>query len=195
LFVSDPSWRPLHPALRVELHEDDLELRARRKPLTITATVISSGGASAAGATLTVRPSGARVTGLTAPSGMCSVSSGTCTLGELAAGSTAEVRVRLVPVRAGRITLETQVVLAGSELDTSDNIVRSTFLVSRCTVLGTNGADRLRGQPGPDLICGLGGSDVIDSRGGGRDVVDGGPGRDVVRADRTDRLLRVERRR
>jgi Ca2+-binding RTX toxin-like protein len=56
-------------------------------------------------------------------------------------------------------------------------------------------ADRLRGGPGPDLICGFGGADVIDSRRGGRDVVDGGPGRDVVRADRIDRLVRVERRR
>jgi hypothetical protein len=36
---------------------------------------------------------------------------------------------------------------------------------------------------------------VIDSRDGRRDVVDGGSGRDTVRADRIDRLVRVEKRR
>jgi len=101
----------------------------------------------------------------------------------------------------------------------------------RCTIVGTQGPDRIRGTKGRDVICGLGGNDVILGRGGndtiyggpGSDTLDGGAGNDVLRggagndtfrardgrrdvveggrgtdtaiADRTDRLVSVERRR
>ena len=50
---------------------------------------------------------------------------------------------------------------------------------ARCTIIGTQAADRLRGTRGRDVICGLGGNDVILG-GGGNDVIYGGPGADVL---------------
>jgi hypothetical protein len=47
------------------------------------------------------------------------------------------------------------------------------------TILGTRGADRLRGTPGPDVIVAFGGDDVISS-GAGADLVCAGGGDDVV---------------
>jgi Tol biopolymer transport system component len=49
----------------------------------------------------------------------------------------------------------------------------------RCTVYGTDRADRLIGTRGDDVICGLGGNDRIDGR-GGDDVLLGGNGNDVL---------------
>jgi Ca2+-binding RTX toxin-like protein len=49
----------------------------------------------------------------------------------------------------------------------------------RCTIVGTQAADRLRGTRGRDVICGLGGNDVILG-GGGADVIYGGPGADIL---------------
>jgi hypothetical protein len=46
-----------------------------------------------------------------------------------------------------------------------------------CTVVGTEGKDRLVGTAARDVICGLGGNDVIEGR-AGNDVVDGGAGKD-----------------
>ena len=47
----------------------------------------------------------------------------------------------------------------------------------RCTIIGTQGADVLRGTPDGDVICGLGGDDRAVA-GGGKDLVYGGNGRD-----------------
>ena len=43
----------------------------------------------------------------------------------------------------------------------------------RCTIVGTNGPDRLVGTGRRDVICGLGGADVLVGR-GGNDVLVGG---------------------
>ena len=51
--------------------------------------------------------------------------------------------------------------------------------VLRCTVVGTNGRDRLVGTPRRDVICGLGGGDVLVGR-EGDDVLVGGPGADYL---------------
>ncbi len=51
----------------------------------------------------------------------------------------------------------------------------------RCTIVGTEGRDVLRGGRAKDVICGLGGDDRILG-GGGSDVIYAGPGRDVVLA-------------
>lgn len=50
----------------------------------------------------------------------------------------------------------------------------------RCTIVGTNGPDRLVGKRRRDVICGLGGADVLVG-GGGDDVLSGGPGNDYLR--------------
>ena len=49
----------------------------------------------------------------------------------------------------------------------------------RCTIVGTNGPDRLVGNGRRDVICGLGGADVLVGR-GGNDVLVGGPGNDYA---------------
>lgn len=59
----------------------------------------------------------------------------------------------------------------------------------RCTIVGTEGPDRLVGTEGPDVICGLGGDDVI-SGGGGDDVIIGGPGNDVIGGGGGNDMLR-----
>ncbi|MEV4641360.1 calcium-binding protein [Actinoplanes sp. NPDC049548] len=48
-----------------------------------------------------------------------------------------------------------------------------------CTIVGTEGNDRLRGTRANDVICGLGGNDTIVG-GTGNDVIDGGAGRDRI---------------
>jgi len=59
----------------------------------------------------------------------------------------------------------------------------------RCTVVGTQGNDRLRGTIGRDVICGLGGDDVLSGL-DGRDVLVGGPGRDkLIGGDGDDVLV------
>ena len=49
----------------------------------------------------------------------------------------------------------------------------------RCTIVGTQGPDVLRGTNRNDVICGLGGNDTILA-GRGNDVVYGGPGADII---------------
>jgi hypothetical protein len=59
----------------------------------------------------------------------------------------------------------------------------------RCTIVGTNGPDRLLGTPRRDVICGLGGADILIGR-GANDVLAGGPGADyVVPGTGRDRVL------
>jgi hypothetical protein len=60
----------------------------------------------------------------------------------------------------------------------ADAAVRSTG-GSRCTIVGTQGSDVLRGTGRRDVICGRGGNDVIRG-GGGNDIIDGGPGKDRI---------------
>ncbi|MFI5895591.1 hypothetical protein ACIA5D_36405 [Actinoplanes sp. NPDC051513] len=48
-----------------------------------------------------------------------------------------------------------------------------------CTVIGTNGNDRLRATHAREVVCGLGGNDTLIG-GSGKDVLDGGPGTDTV---------------
>jgi WD40-like Beta Propeller Repeat len=194
-YAAEPTWRPLEAALEVTADYPASPV-ARASRLVLPVEVIAVGGAPAANTTLSVRADGARLAAATAPGGSCSLAAKTCTFPSLQPGSTTAVRLVLVPTRAGRLSIEVGASFRGNELDRDDNTVTRELEVSPCTVLGTDGPDRLRGRRGAaDLICGLRGADAIDSRDGRRDVVDGGPGRDVVRADRIDRLVRVERRR
>jgi hypothetical protein len=49
--------------------------------------------------------------------------------------------------------------------------------LGECTIVGTPGADRMRGTSQNDVLCGLGGNDAISGK-GGRDVIDTGDGGD-----------------
>jgi acetyl esterase/lipase len=57
-----------------------------------------------------------------------------------------------------------------------------------CTVVGTEGKDRLVGTSGDDILCGLGGNDVILGR-AGNDELRGGEGNDVLIGGRGDDLI------
>jgi acetyl esterase/lipase len=57
-----------------------------------------------------------------------------------------------------------------------------------CTVVGTDGDDRLVGTGGDDVICALGGDDVVWAR-GGDDVVHGGEGDDRLYGQHGDDTL------
>jgi phosphodiesterase/alkaline phosphatase D-like protein len=58
-----------------------------------------------------------------------------------------------------------------------------------CTIVGTNGPDRLVGTARRDVICGLGGADVLIGL-GREDVLVGGPGNDYLRpGSGRDRVL------
>jgi RTX calcium-binding nonapeptide repeat (4 copies)/WD40-like Beta Propeller Repeat len=63
------------------------------------------------------------------------------------------------------------------EIDAFAGTVRR--LTNRCRILGTPGADDLRGTPLRDLVDGLGGPDRIIG-GGGDDRISGGPGDDTI---------------
>jgi len=95
------------------------------------------------------------------------------------------VRLPVVPGRAG--TLEVTGYKGASAGQQQRTSTTRTDVV-RCTIRGTQGADRIRGTRHPDVICGFGGNDRIDVRGGGEDTVFCGPGRDTVLADATDRI-------
>jgi Ca2+-binding RTX toxin-like protein len=60
--------------------------------------------------------------------------------------------------------------------------------MSKCTIVGTPGNDRITGSRGNDVICGLGGNDVIKG-GGGRDIVDGADGNDRLSGGASGDLL------
>ena len=53
----------------------------------------------------------------------------------------------------------------------------SLVAMSKCTILGTPGNDRITGSTGNDVICGLGGNDIVNG-GRGKDIVDGANGND-----------------
>lgn len=59
---------------------------------------------------------------------------------------------------------------------------------SQCTIMGTQGRDRIRGTAGNDVICALGGRDKISS-GRGRDLIDAGKGGDVAKGGKGRDLI------
>ena len=59
--------------------------------------------------------------------------------------------------------------------------VRPTCAGLPATIVGTSGADKLKGTSGPDVIVGLGGNDTILAS-GGNDVICGGSGADTINA-------------
>ena len=60
--------------------------------------------------------------------------------------------------------------------------------LSECTIVGTSGADRMRGTSQNDVMCGLGGNDAIAGK-GGRDVIDTGAGDDRATGNKGGDLI------
>lgn len=64
----------------------------------------------------------------------------------------------------------------------------SVTLLRKCTVLGTEGDDRITGTKKTDIVCALGGDDVVKTK-GAPDVIDGADGNDVARGGKKADLL------
>jgi Ca2+-binding RTX toxin-like protein len=64
----------------------------------------------------------------------------------------------------------------------------SVTKLSKCTVLGTPGDDRIKGTPRHDIICALGGDDVVRGL-KGHDVVDGANGDDQIKGGKKGDVL------
>ena len=58
----------------------------------------------------------------------------------------------------------------------------------QCTIVGTSGADRMRGTTANDVICGLGGNDSISGR-RGRDVIDTAAGDDQAIGNKSGDMI------
>jgi hypothetical protein len=109
-----------------------------------------------------------------------------CELGGLLPGDVATVSLPVVPNRVG--TLESVGLRSIDPGGTQVQTATTRTDVVRCSLLGTQRADRLRGTRRADVVCGFGGNDRIDVRGGGVDTVFCGTGRDTVLADASDRV-------
>jgi uncharacterized repeat protein (TIGR01451 family) len=101
----------------------------------------------------------------------------TCSLGSVAAGKSATVKLVVTAADGGTMTNQGQVIGRESDPDRANNSAAIRTLV--CTRLGTSGADVLKGTSGSDVICGLGGNDTLYGF-GGADLIYGGSGNDVV---------------
>jgi Ca2+-binding RTX toxin-like protein len=64
----------------------------------------------------------------------------------------------------------------------------SVTLLRKCTILGTEGDDRIIGTKKTDIVCALGGDDVVKTK-GGPDVIDGANGNDVAKGGKKADLL------
>jgi Ca2+-binding RTX toxin-like protein len=64
----------------------------------------------------------------------------------------------------------------------------SVIKLSRCTMLGTPGDDRIKGTKRHDIICALGGDDVVRGL-TGHDVIDGASGNDVLKGGKKGDVL------
>jgi uncharacterized repeat protein (TIGR01451 family) len=123
-----------------------------------------------------------------------------CSFATLAVGGSETVTVVAVPLEPSPVSNRAVVESDSVDGDLSDNSARVRLPVApaACTIVGTDGNDRLSGTSSNDVICGLGGRDALIGRGGrdrllsgkGKDLARGGPGSDRVRgAGGRDRLL------
>ena len=65
--------------------------------------------------------------------------------------------------------------------------------IARHRIIGTNGADYIKGSPGPDLVRARASTDRINTRGGLSDIVNCGRGKDKAVVDSTDITRRCEK--
>jgi uncharacterized repeat protein (TIGR01451 family) len=153
--------------------------------LTYTITVHNNGPDPASNVQVTdLLPSNLNLSSISVGgAGSCSAltTNPSCTIPTLANGDTQSVTVVGTPLRSGPLTNGASASSPTADLDTSNNTASVTLPVSgTCTIVGTNGKDRLHGTPHRDVICGLGGNDVLVGR-GGKDKLVGGGGRDLMR--------------
>ncbi|HEX6117781.1 MAG TPA: calcium-binding protein [Solirubrobacterales bacterium] len=64
----------------------------------------------------------------------------------------------------------------------------SVTLLRKCTIVGTEGDDRIVGTKRTDIVCALGGDDVVKTK-GGPDVIDAANGNDTARGGKKADLL------
>jgi hypothetical protein len=104
---------------------------------------------------------------------------GDCVLGTVAAGGSQLAYLGVSSATAGEPGLRYSVTSTDTLLP-NDTVAGSAYTtVLDCTIVGSDGADHLRGTAGPDRICGLIGADWI-SGGKGNDYLDGGNGNDTI---------------
>jgi phosphodiesterase/alkaline phosphatase D-like protein len=118
---------------------------------------------------------------------------GSLTARTAAVGLAADAGTRAVSFRLGGLTAGRRYgfrIVAASAAGTSTGATATFGTASRprdergrllrCTIVGTNGPDRLVGTSRRDVICGLGGADMLVGL-GRDDVLVGGPGADYLR--------------
>lgn len=103
----------------------------------------------------------------------------TCALGTLAPGATTSVVLDAPTLTPGTLRFDVDVSADQGSVDPAAAHVQTAVAVLPCTIVGTDGPDRLNGTPRPDRICGKPGADWIGG-GAGSDYLDAGNGNDVV---------------
>jgi dipeptidyl aminopeptidase/acylaminoacyl peptidase len=179
------SWRGDAANLRVEL--TDLDQLVPRAPITVTGSLHSTGSTAAAGVVLTPTVAGGRVVRATLGGAVCA---STCTTASVAPDSVVPFVVTVTPTRPGALSVGIAVTAANDAVAV-DNSASTETTVSSCTMLGTDGNDRLHVH-GPSTVCALAGDDIVYARNGKPDTIDGGPGSDTAIIDRVDRVRHVE---
>ena len=114
-----------------------------------------------------------------------------CQVGALEPGQMVKLRVSadLVGSRHGKATARLRVRSPSDPYAVNNTSADVLYPAGpSCTVVGTEGNDRLHGTRAADVICGLGGNDRLFSD-GGNDVLLGGPGNDVLLGGRGDDAL------
>ena len=169
------AWRPSGSGVTVAL--DNPGPVVTRRAIVITGRVRSIGDQPAAGVTVSATADGARVDSVTAGGA------------SIPGDSSVPLRVTLVPLRTGKLTVQVRAT-AANDTNHTDDAASADTIVSPCTIRGTDGNDHLRAHG--DFVCALGGNDVINARNGKPDRIDGGPGIDTAIVDRFDKVTRVE---
>jgi Tol biopolymer transport system component len=149
----------------------------------------------------------ARLTGVAAPqsitlragSGSCHISQAAfaCDITRLGVRDTARIEVVLTPLRKQALRADIQVTAREVDPNLSDNRMVLGARAYRCSILGSDASEPLRGTRGRDVICSLGGNDSVRAGRGpdsitagfGDDRVSAGRGRDAVNGQRGKDIL------
>ena len=182
----DSTPPPTGADLRITKARSDNNFAIVGNPVTYLLTATNDGPAASTGVTVTDVLPANTVFGSAAPSqGSCGLTAGvvTCQLGALANGASATINLAITPTRSMNLSNTASVTSTTSDPDAADNssTVAVTVFGPTCTIIGTQGPERLTGGTPNDVICGLGGSDLLDAL-GGSDFLFGGEGNDVLLA-------------
>ncbi len=123
--ASTPTWRPVAPGLRLLSHGVD-QARPLR-PFTVVSTVTATGAAGVSGVSFRATVTGAaRIVSLRRAGRGCAKQylgglRATCGLGSLAPGAFVVLRLRLKPLRPGKLTIALAETSTNPQLDRSDD--------------------------------------------------------------------------